>query len=84
MNRQEMFEAWKKHREESDVSAGFPQRVMARLREGQATPDAPPATPSPRLVRILARPWAKAAVVLLGVLAGLARIAMTLDLILRA
>jgi hypothetical protein len=30
-----------------------------------------------------ARPWVKAAVVVLGVLFGLARIAVTLDLILR-
>ncbi len=81
MNQQEMFEVWKKRREEIDVSAGFPQRVMARLCEGPATPAA---AASSRLVRILARPWAKAALIILGVPAGLVRIAMTLDLILRA
>jgi hypothetical protein len=84
MNKQEMFEAWKKDREQIDVSPDFSQRVMARLREGRAAPHAPGAASSSRLGRILARPWAKAAVVLLGVLAGLVRIAMTLDLILRA
>jgi hypothetical protein len=83
MTEQEMFEAWKKRREEIDVSPDFPQRVMARLREGRAAPHAPTASSS-RLGRILARRWAKAAVVILGVLAGLVRIAMTLDLILRA
>ncbi len=84
MNHQELFEAWKKCREKIDVSPGFAQRVMARLREGQAAPHAPAAASSSRLVRVLARPWAKAAVIILGVLAGLVRIAMTLDLILRA
>ena len=84
MNQQEMFEAWRKRREEIDVSAGFPQRVMARLCEGPAAPHAPAATSSSRLGRILARRWAKAALIILGVLAGLVRIAMTLDLILRA
>jgi hypothetical protein len=75
-----MFEVWKKRREEIDVSPGFPQRVMARLREGPATA----ATASSRLGRIVARPWAKAALIIVGVPAGLVRIAMTLDLILRA
>ncbi len=84
MNHQEMFEAWKKRREKTDVSPGFAERVMARLREGQATPHAPAATSSSRPGRILARPWVKAALIILGVLAGLVRIAMTLDLILRA
>ena len=84
MNHQELFEAWKKRREKIDVSPGFADRVMARLREGRTAPHAPAATSPSRLGRILARPWAKAAVVILGVLAGLVRIAMTLDLILRA
>ncbi len=84
MKQQEMFEAWKKHREKANVSPGFAERVMTRLREGQAAPHAPAATSLSRLGRILSHRWAKAAVIILGVLAGLVRIAMTLDLILRA
>jgi hypothetical protein len=84
VNHQELFEVWKKRGEKIDVSPGFSQRVMARLREGRAAPHAPALASPSRLGRILARRWAKAAVVLLGVLAGLVRIAMTLDLILRA
>jgi len=78
-----MFEVWKKRRERSDVSPGFTERVMACLRERPAAPRLSVAAPASRLQRLVARPWAKAAVVILGVLAGLVRIVMTLDLVLR-
>jgi hypothetical protein len=84
MNQREMFDGWKKRRERIEVSVGFPERVMAHLKERQASRQASAAASASLLRRMVARPWAKAAVIVLGVLMGLVRIIMTLDLILRA
>jgi hypothetical protein len=83
MNHQEMFNAWKRRKERIEVSTAFPEQVMARVREHRAAGQTSVAVSTSLLGRIAARPWAKAAVVTLGVLFGLARIAVTLDLILR-
>jgi ferric-dicitrate binding protein FerR (iron transport regulator) len=82
MNRRERFEIWKRRRERIEVSIGFPERVMAHLKERPAPRRA--SAPVSRLRRVVARPWAKAAIIVLGVLLGLVRIVLTLDLILRA
>jgi hypothetical protein len=84
MNHREMFDIWKRRRERIEVSIGFPERVMAHLKECQAPRPASAAASASLLRWMVARPWAKAAVVVLGVLLGLVRIVMTLDLILRA
>ncbi len=84
MNHREMFESWKERRERIEVSAGFPERVMAHLKERRAPRRATAGAWVSGLRRMIARPWAKAAVILLGVLLGLVRIVLTLDLILRA
>jgi len=84
MNHREMFDIWKRRRERIEVSIGFPERVMAHMKECQAPRQASAAASASLLRRMVARPWAKAAVVVLGVLMGLVRIVMTLDLILRA
>jgi hypothetical protein len=84
MKHEEMFNTWKRHKEQIEVSPGFPEQVMARLREGRAAGHARAVASVSGLGRVVARPWAKAAVVVLGVLAGLVRIVLTLDLILRA
>lgn len=83
MSHREMFEIWKKRRERIEVSSGFPERVMAHLKERRVAPPVPVASAS-GLRRMIARPWAKAAVVVLGVLLGLVRILMTLEVVLRA
>jgi hypothetical protein len=82
MNRRERFEIWKRRRERIEVSIGFPERVMAHIKERPAPRRA--STSASRLRRMIARPWAKAAIIVLGVLLGLVRIVLTLDLILRA
>ncbi len=84
MNHREMFEIWKRRRERIEVSPDFPERVMAHTKERQAPRPAAAVTSVSLLRRMVARPWAKAAVVVLGVLGGLVRILLTLDLILRA
>ena len=84
MNHREMFEIWKKRRERIEVSLGFPERVLAHLKERPAPRSVSAAAPASRLRRLVARPWAKAAVVVLGVLLGLVRIVLTLNLILGA
>jgi hypothetical protein len=82
MNHREMFEIWKRRRERIEVSIGFPERVMAHLKECPAPRQA--SASASLLRRMVARPWAKAAAIVLGVLLGLVRIVLTLDLILRA
>ena len=84
MNRREMFETWKRRRERIEVSIGFPERVMAHLNERRAPRPASAGAWASGLRRVMARPWAKAAVVVLGVLLGLVRIVLTLEVILRA
>jgi len=77
-----MFNIWKRRRERIEVSVGFSERVITHIRECQATRQAATATSLRK--RMAARPWAKAAVVILGILIGLVRIVLTLDFILRA
>jgi hypothetical protein len=85
MNRQKMFEIWKGRREHIEVSPGFSERVMEHLKERPAPRQPAAAAGSASWFRwLVARPWTKAAVVVMGVLAGFVRIVMTLDLLLRA
>jgi hypothetical protein len=83
MNRQEVFETWKRHKERIEVPREFSEAVMIRVRESRPTRGT-----SDRAFALLnqraVRPWVKAAVVVIGVSIGLARILMTLQLILFA
>ncbi len=83
MNHREMFDIWKERREKIGPSTDFPERVMAQIRECRPARPISVATSVSLVGRMAARPWVKAAVVVLGALFGLARIAVTLDLILR-
>jgi hypothetical protein len=83
MNRQEVFEAWKKRKQRIEVRRDFSSTVMTRLgesRRASGTPNRAAAC----LKQMVARPWAKAAMIVLGVSLGLARILITLQLILFA
>lgn len=84
MNRQDLFNIWKKHKEKVEVSRGFSERVMTHVARRAVARRASVTTSTSRLKQMTARPWARAAIVILGVLIGLVRIVMTLDLILRA
>jgi len=82
MNRQEVFDAWKAQKSQGDAGPGFTDRVMAGIRRREATRAAENLAP---LLRYrLPRPWAKAAVLILGTLLGLARVIATLHLVLSA
>jgi hypothetical protein len=81
MNRQEIFKAWKRRREQIEVPRDFSAKVMTRLQESRL-PGKMPDRVSMFLSRMAMRPWAKAAIVVVGVSLGLARILMTLQLIL--
>jgi hypothetical protein len=83
MNRQEVFEAWKRRREQIEVRRDFSAKVMTRIQESRLTGKTPDRV-SMFLSRMAVRPWAKAAVIVIGVSLGLARIVMTLQLILFA
>lgn len=84
MNRQDLFNTWKEHKEEVEVSRGFSERVMTHVAKRGVARRASVTTSTSRLRQMTARPWARAAIVILGVSIGLVRIIMTLDLILRA
>ncbi|GEM_PF-2461288 len=84
MNRQDLFNTWKGHKEKVEVSRGFSEQVMRRVARREIARRTSAATSTSRLRQMAARPWARAAIVILGVLIGLVRIVMTLDLILRA
>ena len=84
MNRRDLFNTWKKHKETVEVSRGFSERVMTHVARREVTRRASVTTSISRLRQMAARPWARAAIVMLGVSIGLVRIVMTLDLILRA
>ncbi len=83
MNYQEVFEAWTRRKEQIEVPHDFSAEVMGRIRESR-----PARGTSGRVLaalnRIAVRPWAKAAMIVLGVSLGLARILLTLQLILFA
>jgi hypothetical protein len=81
MNPQEVFEVWKARKAQGDVGPEFTDRVMAALRRQETTWVIGGLAP---LRTIAARPWAKAAVLILGTLLGLARIIATVHLILFA
>ena len=83
MNRQKVFETWKRRQEQIEVRRDFSAEVMARLQESRRTSKTPDRA-SMFLSRMAMRPWAKAAVIVIGVSLGLARIVMTLQLILFA
>ncbi len=83
MNRDEIFAAWKRRKEHIEVRPDFSADVMRRIRRSR------PAHSMPDRIRIAlkqiaVRPWAKAAAIILGVSLGLARILLTLQLILFA
>ncbi len=84
MNRQDLFNIWKERKERVEVSRGFSERVMTCVAGHEVPRRASAVTLISQLKEIATRPWAKAAVVILGVPIGLVRIIMTLDLILRA
>jgi hypothetical protein len=84
MNHQEIVNTWKKHKERIEVSRGFSERVMTRIREHGAARQTSSVTPASRPAQMAARPWAKAAVVVVGLLIGLVRAIVTLRLILQA
>ena len=84
MNRQDLFNTWKEHKEEVEVSRGFSERVMTHVARREVTRRTSITTSTSWLKQVAARPWARAAIVILGVSIGLVRIIMTLDLILRA
>jgi len=81
MKSQEVFDAWKAAKARGDVGREFTDRAMAALRRRETTRIIGPLAP---LRKIAARPWAKAAALILGTLLGLARIVGTLHLILFA
>ena len=79
MNPQETFEAWKERKKQGDVGREFTDRVMVALRRRETTRTGGSLAP---LRKMAARPWAKAAALVLGTVLGLARIVATLHLIL--
>ena len=81
MNPQEIFDAWKGRRSQNNVSREFADRVMAAIRRRETTRVIGRLAP---LRDIAARPWAKAAAMIMGTLLGLARIIATVHLILFA
>ncbi len=81
MNPQEVFDAWKAQKAQGDVGPEFTDRVMAAIRRRETTRVVGGLAP---LRKIAARPWAKAAAVIMGTLLGLARIIATVHLILFA
>ncbi len=81
MNPQEVMEAWKARKTQGDTGREFTDRVMIAIRRRETARLIGPAT---RLRKIVARPWAKAAALILGTLLGVARIIATVHLILFA
>jgi len=81
MNPQEIFDAWKVRRSQDDVSREFTDRVMAAIRRRHATRAIGDWA---SLQYLAARPWARAAAIIVGTLLGLARIIATVHLILFA
>ncbi len=83
MSQQEVFEAWKRRKQRIEVPRGFADKVMIHIREDQpARAAADRATAF--LQRMVAHRWAKAALIACAVPLGLARILLTLQLILFA
>jgi hypothetical protein len=80
MNPQEVFDAWKARRSKDDVCRKFADRVMVAVRRREATRVGSLAP----LRDMAARPWARAAALIVGTLLGLARIIATVHLILFA
>lgn len=81
MNPQEVFDLWKAHKAQDDVGREFTDAVMAAIRRRETIRVIGPLAP---LRKIAAQRWAKAAVLILGTLLGLARIIATVHLILFA
>jgi hypothetical protein len=81
MNPQEVFEAWKARKSQGDVGREFTERVMVAVRRREAIRVIGGLAP---LREMAARPWARAAALIMGTLLGLARIVATLHLILFA
>jgi len=81
MNPQEVFDAWKARKSQGDMDREFTDRVMATVRRREQTRTVGGLA---RLRDIAARPWARAAAMIVGTLLGLARIVATVHLILFA
>lgn len=81
MKPQEVFKVWKVRKAQDNVDPEFTDRVMAALRRRETARVSGPLAP---LRQIAARPWAKAAALILGTLLGLARVIATVHLILFA
>ena len=82
MNQQEIFDAWKSQQSRQDAGGEFADRVMTRIRRRETTPSAGRLTAL--LGYIVRRPWAKAAVIIIGAILGIARIVATAHLVLFA
>ena len=81
MKPQEVFEVWKARKAQDDVGREFTNRVMVAVRRQETTRVIGGMAP---WRAIAARPWAKAAALIMGTVLGLARIIATLHLILFA
>jgi hypothetical protein len=82
MKYEEMLEIWRRHKRQRAADRDFCDRVMAAIRLHSAETGRPITDLRSRLSWIAGRPWAKAAVLVVGVLAGLGRIIATVHLIL--
>jgi hypothetical protein len=82
MSHQAIFETWKRYKEQMAIDPGFSGQVMARVRERRAVHEAPESALISLLRHWAARPSARAAMIVIGVFAGLVRILMTLQFIL--
>ena len=80
MNPQEIFDAWRRQRQQIAMGPDFSDRVMAAVQRGRARRMGN--LLSLRIGRITAGPRVKAAVLVAGVVAGLARIVVTIHLVL--
>ena len=81
MNPQEIFDAWKAQKSQDSVGPEFTDRVMVAIRRRETTRVFGGLAP---LQAIAARPWARAAAMIMGTVLGLARIIATVHLILFA
>jgi len=80
MNPQRTFDAWKTQRSRIGIGQDFADRVMAGIRRNDTAQTA--GTWHSLLRYVTAHSWAKAAVLAAGTLLGLARIAVTIHLVL--
>lgn len=82
MNPQETFDTWKIRKSQIDLGQHFADRVMAGIRRKETAKAA--RIWRPLLSYVTAHPRARAAVLIAGTLLGVARIAVTIHLVLFA